>query len=103
MDPLSWLITFALLYGGGFVNGYLVNDKECKSIELTIPKKYSSIYEVPDCLESEGEICAIPEPRYVVPETGYIEFNKYVKGMRVHLDGCIDVTDQYNKNKYIEK
>lgn len=105
MGVLEVLLTLSLFYGGGFFHGYISKeDRIAKTINLQIPKHLKEEYRQPNCFEDIGTSCdkIIPRPRYIVSEEAQYNDTRHSKKQTLYLNECQDLTDAYNKNKYIE-
>lgn len=105
MGILEGMLLAGLLYTGGFFHGYISKeDKIAKTINIQIPKKMMEKYNLRDCYEAKGESCdkLISQPRYIVSEKDYYDFNINYKERTLYLNVCQDGIDTYNNSKYVE-
>lgn len=105
MGILEGILLSSLLYLGGFFHGYTSKeDKVAKTINLQIPQNLKEEYLLPDCFDTKKKSCEqiIPRPRYFVSEQAYYNKTKHSRQKTLYLNISQDMTDAYNKDKYIE-
>ena len=104
MEPLSLLLVLALVFGGGYATSEMLEpEKICRTIQHEVPMEYQESFGVTDCKETDEIKCDVKNPKWVIQDREYKKLSGYVGGMRLHLNQCDRLIQQYNDEKFIER